>query len=263
MGYTRIVPSSPELWRVLPSHWPDLLSYCWPVGAIVGPGGHCITITNATISLTISLITTTTIFTTTVTITIHLLTLCVEGNDLAVAWLCGRALVDGAAAVHAGLAGVRLRGADQQPGGAGGGGAGAAGIAGTSVSTRPPCRYGGMAYWRMPGGPSGIKDSVFRLYLCEHIKVLAWQARARGHWCVGMRTKSFHMGLCIATGLFHHVEVLKTTKVLPRQFKRGRRPDDQLLGISVLWRVYQSDKPFHHLTGFQKGVLMTVNSKDN
>ena len=35
-----MVPSSPELSRVLPSHWPDLLSYCWPVGAIVGPGQH-------------------------------------------------------------------------------------------------------------------------------------------------------------------------------------------------------------------------------
>ena len=35
-----MVPSSPELSRVLPSHWPDLLSYCWPVGAIVGPGRH-------------------------------------------------------------------------------------------------------------------------------------------------------------------------------------------------------------------------------
>ena len=33
-----MVPSSPELSRVLPSHCPDLLSYCWPVGAIVGPG---------------------------------------------------------------------------------------------------------------------------------------------------------------------------------------------------------------------------------
>ena len=37
---TRMVPSSPELSRVLPSHWPDLLSYCCPVGAIVGPGRH-------------------------------------------------------------------------------------------------------------------------------------------------------------------------------------------------------------------------------
>ena len=35
---TKMVPSSPELSRVLPSHCPDLLSYCWPVGAIVGPG---------------------------------------------------------------------------------------------------------------------------------------------------------------------------------------------------------------------------------
>ena len=35
-----MVPSSPELSRVLPSHCPDLLSYCWPVGAIVGPGQH-------------------------------------------------------------------------------------------------------------------------------------------------------------------------------------------------------------------------------
>ena len=35
-----MVPSSPELSRVLPSHWSDLLSYCWPVGAIVGPGQH-------------------------------------------------------------------------------------------------------------------------------------------------------------------------------------------------------------------------------
>ena len=34
----QMVPSSPELSRVLPSHCPDLLSYCWPVGAIVGPG---------------------------------------------------------------------------------------------------------------------------------------------------------------------------------------------------------------------------------
>ena len=37
---TRMVPSSPELSRVLPSHWPDLLSYCCPVGAIVGPDHH-------------------------------------------------------------------------------------------------------------------------------------------------------------------------------------------------------------------------------
>ena len=35
-----MVPSSPELSRVLPSHWPDLLSYCCPVGAIVGPDHH-------------------------------------------------------------------------------------------------------------------------------------------------------------------------------------------------------------------------------
>ena len=71
---TKMVPSSPELSRVLPSHWPDLLSYCCPVGAIVGPGhrggeedahqGH------------------------------HgFETFCIKGDNGTIAWTTGRALV--------------------------------------------------------------------------------------------------------------------------------------------------------------------------